>query len=168
MALRRRRTRLPDDVRASLDLPRGDRVLATAELADGWAVATVGALHVAKGGGVEHHAWVQVDGARLDPESAEVTLSWVDGAPPLVLSLVDARSHALPGAVHDRVQSSVVHSEKVTLPSGAVVRVALRRGADGDLLTQVIGTGDVDLANPVTARAVAAAEARVREAAGLR
>lgn len=168
MALLRRRPRLPDDVRTRLGLSRSDRHLATARLTDGWAVATIGGLHVIRLGAAEHHSWVDVDGARLDPESAELVLTWVDGTSPLTLPLADEGSSALPRAVHDRVQSSVIHSEKVTLSTGAVVRVALRRGADGALFTQVIGTGHVDLANPVTAQAVSAAEARVREAAGLR
>jgi len=170
MALLRRRTRLPDEIRARFDLPGGDRVIAVAELADGWAAASIRALHVATDdvvGPVPARAWSDVDGARLDTPTSELTITWVDGSEATVLRLADDRSIALPRAIHDRVQSSVVHTERVPLPSGTVVRVALRRDADGDLLTQVIGTGDVDLEDPVTAAAVDAAEARVREAAGL-
>ncbi|MCU1432872.1 MAG: hypothetical protein JWP95_1977 [Actinotalea sp.] len=170
MALLRRRTRLPDDVRARLDLASGDRVIAVAELVDGWVAASVRALHVATDdvtGPVTARDWSLVDGARLDAETSELVVTWVDGVAPSVLQLADDRSIALPRAVHDRVQSSVVHTERVPLPSGTVVRVALRKDADGTLLTQVLGTGDVDLADASTAAAVDAAEARVREAAGL-
>ena len=171
MALLRRRTAMPDAVRARLDLPRGDRVIAAAELTDGWAAASVHALHVVTGDSsdatVLRRPWSEVDGARLNAESAALTVTWVDGRAPTVLHLADDRAIALPRAVHDRVQSSVVHTERVTLPSGAVVRVALRRTADGVLLTQVLGTGDVDLNDPGTAAAVDAVEARVRETVGL-
>ena len=51
MALLRRRPNLPDAVRARLDLPAGDRVLAVAELTAGWAIATAQRLHVVPDGG---------------------------------------------------------------------------------------------------------------------
>ena len=171
MALLRRRASMPDDVRARLDLPRGDRLIAVAELTDGWAAASIHALHVVAPDANEPTAlrrpWCEIDSARLDPGTAALTITWVDGRAPTVLHLADDRSVALPRAVHDRVQSSVVHTERVIVPSGAVVRVALRRAADRTLLTQVLGTGDVDLSDPGTAAAVDAAEARVRESAGL-
>ena len=169
MSLLRRRARLPAAVKARLDLPRGDRALAIAELTDGWAVASTQRLHVLPNDetATTARAWSDVDSARLDAETAQLTLTWVDGAPATVLRLADETSIVLPRAVHERVQSSVVHTEKVALPRGANVRVALRRDPEGNLLTQVLGTGDVDLTDPGTARLVDAAEARVREAAGL-
>lgn len=168
MALLRRGPHLPDDVRSRLELRRGERVVAIGELTQGWAAATVRGLYVAlTDQPVTHRAWSDVDGARLDAAEAELTLTWVDGAQPTTLHLADDRSPALARTVHERVQASVVHTEKVTLPSGAVVRVALRRDPDQNLLTQVLGTGDVDLTDPATAELVDAAEARVREAAGL-
>ncbi|WP_199421980.1 hypothetical protein [Actinotalea solisilvae] len=166
MALLRRAPRLPDDVRGSLELRRGEKVLATAPLTDGWAVATTLHLHVA-GAGALRRAWSDVDGARLDPETAELTVTWVDGSPASVLHLDAEHARVLARAVHERVQSSVVHTARVTVPGGAVVRVALRRDADGGLLTQVLGDGRVDLSDPRTAAAVDEAEAKVREAAGL-
>ena len=168
MALLRRRATLPADVRGRLHLPRGDRAIAVAALVDGWAVATTRGLVVARDASdPERRDWSEVDGARLDPEARELTVTWVDGSPAWVLALADARSTRLPAAVHERVQSSVVHTERVTLAGGGIVRVALRRGSDGGLHTQVLGTADVDLADPRTASLVDAAEARVREAAGL-
>lgn len=167
MRLFRRSPGLPADVRERFDLPRGDRELAVGELVDGWALATTRGLHVARGGDVLERAWSDVDGARLDPEQNLLTITWVDGTRPTALRLADDRQAALPRAVHDRVQSSVVHTERVELSRGRTVRVALRRTPDGTLVTQVLGTGDVDLSDPTTAAAVDAAEARVREAAGL-
>lgn len=166
MALLRRSPRLPDDVRGSLGLRRGEKVLATAPLTDGWAVATTLHLHLA-GLTALRRPWSDVDGARLDPETAELTVTWVDGSPASVLHLDAEHARTLTRAVHERVQSSVVHTARVTVPGGAVVRVALRRDADGGLLTQVLGDGRVDLSDPRTAAAVDEAEAKVREAAGL-
>ncbi|HQY33978.1 hypothetical protein [Actinotalea sp.] len=165
MALLRRAPHLPDEVRDRLDLA-GDRPLAVGRLADGWAVATRTGLRVAVGEHVLARPWCDVNAARLDAEAVTLTVTWVDGATETVLHLADD-APALPRAVHDRVQSSVVHGEQVTVPDGQSARVVLRRAADGSLFTQVIGTGGVDLADPAVGAAVDAAEARVREAAGL-
>ena len=162
-----RRPRMPREALERLGADR-DRPLATARLTNGWAAAGVRELAVVPDAGdVLRRPWSDVDGARLDPETSELTVTWVDGAAPTVLRLADERDAALPRAVHERVQSSVVHSETVELPRGRTVRIAVRRAPDGGLLTQVLGQGRVDLADPETARAVDAAEARVRDAVGL-
>ncbi|GGB92185.1 hypothetical protein [Cellulomonas carbonis] len=166
MPLFRRRPALPDDVRERLGAARSD-VLAVAELADGWAVATRAGLAVVRGEDVLRRAWTDVDAARLSDETSALTVTWVDGTPATELALVDRSPGGLPRVLHERVQSSVVHHEQVALPGRRTVRVVLRRDADGRLFTQVIGTGHVDLTDPSTARAVDEAEARVREAAGL-
>lgn len=163
-----RRSALPDDVRADLALVRGDRVLAAGRLTDGWAVATRrGLVVVPDDGEPVRHAWSDVSTARLDAETQTLTVAWVDGRPATDLHLADARSRQLPAVLRQCVDSSVVHSERVTLPGRAVVQVVLRRDADDRLFTQVIGPGEVDLDDPATAAAVDAAEGRVREAAGL-
>ncbi|WP_225754733.1 hypothetical protein [Actinotalea sp. Marseille-Q4924] len=167
--LRRRRPPLPDDVRDRLGLAERDRPLAVGRTTnDGWVVATRAVLVVLDGAEVLRRAWVDVDGARLDPATGDLTVTWVDGTPTTRIPLVAEAARDLARAVHDRVQSSVVHGEKVELGGGRTVRVVLRRTDDGSLITQVIGAGDVDLGDPRTAAAVDAAEARVREAAGLR
>lgn len=164
-----RRSALPADVRAALDLARGERVLAAGRLDDGWAVATTHGLTVVSGVGatVLRREWTDVSTGRLDPDAETLTVEWVDGAAPSVLHLADVRSPRLPAAVRQCVDSSVVHSERVTLGDRSVVHVALRRDGTGRLFTQVMGPGTVDLTDPATAVAVDAAEARVREAAGL-
>ncbi|KGM14319.1 hypothetical protein [Cellulomonas bogoriensis] len=170
MGLFGRGRRVPDDVRSALPTSRGDRVLAEAELVDGWAVATGEGLHVLgtveDADAVVSHPWHEVDGARLDAESGELTVTWVDGTAPTTVRLKDHRALTFPRVVRDRVQSSVVHREAVQV-AGTTVRVALRRGPGGGLFTQVIGPGTVDLTDPVTASAIEEAESRVREAAGL-
>lgn len=166
-----RRPSLPDDVRAALDLARGERVLASGRLTDGWAVATTRGLVVvpaARGeGDTVRRPWTDVSTGRLDPDAETLTVEWVDGAAPAVLHLTDARDLRFPAAFRQCVDSSVVHSEAVTLADRSVVRVVLRRDGDGRLFTQVMGPGTVDLADPATAEAVDAVEARVRESAGL-
>lgn len=166
--LRRRRPALPDDVRSRLGIADGDALLAVGRTTtDGWVAATRGGLAAAEGESVLRRAWTDVDGARLDPASDELTVTWVDGTATTTLALRAETARDLARAVHDRVQSSVVHGEKVELGRGRTVRVVLRRADDGALLTQVIGAADVDLTDPATAAVVDAAEARVREAAGL-
>lgn len=168
MAFLRRRPSMPSAIRARLALPTDDRVLAEAAQADGWAVATTRMLLIAPSDGeVVRRPWSDVDGARLDAETMALTVTWVDGSLPTVLHLAENGATAFARTVHERVQSSVVHSEKVELGRRRVVRVVLRRGPDGGLLTQVIGSGSIDLGDPATAARIDAAEARVREAAGL-
>lgn len=164
-----RRRSLPTAVLTRLDVPVGDRVLAAAELRDGrWAAVTRRALYVAgPEGPVDRLPWAAVDRAVLEPTSATLTVMRVTGEKD-DLVLADAhRSRAFAQAFRERVQSSVVHSETVTLPGGTQVRVALRRDEDGELLSQVIGDGTVDLTDPTVAALVDAAEERVRAAAGL-
>lgn len=197
MPLFSRRPSLPAPLRTRLALPPGDRVLVVTELADGgWAVATRRALYVVDGPGagdppasgspaataptrpavtgadaphdpaVVRHAWAEVDRASLDAESATLVVHWVTGSSqPLALTGTGARDFAQ--VLRERVQSSVVHSEKVPVRGGGTVRVALRRDEDGELVSQVIGDGTVDLRDPAVAALVDAAERRVRSAAGL-
>ncbi len=167
MPLFRRRPSLPSDVRAGLDLRGDDRVVAAAELTDGWAVASRHALHLVRADApVRSRPWADVDRARLDPETSVLSVVWVDGTSD-DLHLTDTGRQPFPGVLRERVQSSVVHSETVTLRDGRRVRVALRRTEDAGLITQVIGDGTVDLTDPAVADVIDAAEARVREAAGL-
>ncbi|QGQ19060.1 hypothetical protein GC089_07225 [Cellulomonas sp. JZ18] len=172
MALFSRRRRLPDPVRRRLDLSSGDAVLAAAPLVEGrWAVVSRRALHLVGADDdapVARTAWSAVDRGTLDAEARRLTVHWVSGATTdLVLADDDTAARELAQTFRERVQQSVVHVEHVTLPSGGRVRVALRRDEDGELFTQTIGDGRVDLSGPDDARAVAEAEARVRAEVGL-
>ncbi|WP_263119320.1 hypothetical protein [Cellulomonas fimi] len=170
MPLFTRRPTLPDALRRSLDLPARDTVLAAAELgADGgWLVATRLALHVLPAAGDRlTRSWSQVDRGTFDPEVPSITVHWVTGdADEYVLA--DPRPARFTQTFRERVQSSVVHVQNVQVPGAGTVRVALRRDPDGTLLTQVIGSAQVDLADPGTVALVDAAEREVRAAAGLR
>ncbi|WP_066587814.1 hypothetical protein [Cellulomonas timonensis] len=167
MPLFSRRPSLPAPVRAQLALPPGDRILAVVELADGrWAVATRRALCLAGPDAVQRRPWIDVDRAQLTVETSTITVHWVDGTTE-DLPLTERGAPAFAQTLRERVQSSVVHSETVVLPGGATVRVALRRDEQGDLVSQVIGDGSVDLSQPRVGALVDAAELRVRRAAGL-
>lgn len=170
MALFPRRAALPDAVRAALDLAPRERVLASTPLADGWAVATTHGLRVVPTDGEApelRRPWVDVSGGRLEADDAVLQVTWVDGSPAARLQLADTGSMEFPRVFRQCVDSSLVHYETVQLSRGRSVRVALRRDPADGMLTQVIGTGDVDLDDPATAAAVDAAELRVRDAAGL-
>ncbi|MBO0608010.1 hypothetical protein J0911_03100 [Myceligenerans salitolerans] len=161
--------RLPEAVRAALREHGTDRPLARAELGDGgWAVASRSALVVESGGEVTvDREWCDVDRATADPESATITVEWVDGGPPLVLRLVTRGRSSFPQTLRERVQWSVVHAAPVNLPGGRSARVAVRRRANGEMFSQVVGGADLDLSDPSVAAAVDAAEARARSAVGL-
>lgn len=165
-----RRPSLPDPVRRALDVPADDRVLASAELTDGsWAVATRTELLTSDAAGetVARRPWSDVDRAGYVPETATITVSWVDGGAPLVLHLADARRTSLAQTLRERVQSSVVLSETVTFAAGLTARVAVRRDGDGELFSQVVADPGVDLTDPEVTARVDAAEGRVRSASGL-
>ncbi|WP_275006447.1 hypothetical protein [Promicromonospora iranensis] len=115
---------------------------------------------------VVHREWADVDRATYDTESNVIRVHWVDGAEPTPLPL-DGRRSVLPQVLRERVQWSVVLAEPVKLPGGGSARVAVRRRVDGELFSQVIGGSDLDLADPDIAGVIDAAEARVRNAAGL-
>ncbi len=168
MPLLRRRPALPDAVRNVLELAPGERVLAFAPLADGWAVATSHRLLVLPAEGEpSRRSWVDVNGGRLDADAAVLTVTWVDGGPATELHLADDRSMEFPRVFRQCVDSSLVHSEQVSLSGGRSARVALRRDPAGGFLTQVLGDATVDVADPAVAAALDAAEIRVRDAAGL-
>ena len=170
MPLFTRRPALPDALRRSLDLPAGDKILSSAALASdrGWLVATRQALHVLPTDGETlTRDWADVDRGTFDPEGPTITVHWVTGdadeyplEPPIPVRFAQT--------FRERVQSSVVHLKNLQLPGAGAVRIALRRAGNGELLTQVIGSARVDLADPGTAALVDAAEREVRAAAGLR
>ena len=167
MPLFSHRTVLPPDVRVLLGMSKGDRVLAAAEITGGWAIASRRALRVTGADGeILRRPWADVDRASLDPATDTITVVWIDGGT-LDLHLLDNRRPAFSRTLHERVQASVVHRETVRIPGGSQVQVALRRDEHGELFSQLIGRGRVDLTDPTVAALVDAAEARVRGAAGL-
>ena len=158
---------MPTAVRAQLDLPPRDALLAAAALVDGsYAATSRFALHHIEDSGVRSWPWTDVDRASLDPETATIHVTLVTGAS-LDLALTSERNRSFAQTLRERVQNSVVNSSSTELENGIIVRVAVRRDSDGELFSQVIAPGTVDLADPATAAVVDGLEARVRQAAGL-
>jgi len=158
---------MPTAVRAQIDLPAGDALLAAAALADGsYAAASRYTLYRVDGQAITTWPWTDVDRAAFDPEAAVVHVTLVTGAT-FDLPLTEERNRSFTQTLRERVQNSVVSSSSTKLDDGTVVRVAVRRARDGELFSQVIAPGSVDLSEPVTAAAVDGLESRVRQAAGL-
>ncbi|GAA1867503.1 hypothetical protein [Myceligenerans crystallogenes] len=161
-------TRLPDNVGRALRTSGVGRPLARARLAGGWAFAARSELVVVEAGDVVvRREWCDVDRAAADPETGTITVEWVDGFAPLVLRLVPGVPTTFPQTLRERVQWSVVHAAPVELPQGRSARVAIRRRADGEMFSQVVGGADLNLADPGVAAAVDAAESAARSAVGL-
>ncbi|UNX53517.1 hypothetical protein MF406_10975 [Georgenia sp. TF02-10] len=165
--IRRRAPRLPADLAAHL--PHGTRTLAVAELLDGsWAVTAQDALTVLGADGVRTRAsWDEVESARWDGETRQLTVFWVEGARgPLVLTTADDGVERFTSTLRERVQSSVVHSETTELPSGALVTANVRRGPGGELLSQVTARGPL-AGDRAEQDVIDELERRVRDAVGL-
>src|SRR6476646_7583239 len=120
------RPQLPEEVVAALDLPRCDRVLcfATDDNRGGHLVASTWALsYVSTAGDLElRRPWHLVDAGSWQPETATLTVTWVDGRRPGQWTL------------RERVQASVVLSTRLVLGEGRTGRVAIRQ----DLATRAL------------------------------
>ena len=165
MALFRRNTRRIGDPIGD-QVPHSERRLASADLTDGWVAATRAGIVYRLGDAVVRRAWTDVDHAALNGESSVLTITWITGET-TALPLVPEKRLTFPQVFREQVQASIVHTVQVRLPDAGAARVVLRRDAAGELLSQVIGDGRVDLADPVVARLVGAAEAELWSAAGV-
>ena len=165
MALFRRPSQ-PIGDSSSVQIPRSERRLASADLTDGWVAATRAGIVYRRGDTVVRRAWTDVDHAALNGDSSVLRVTWITGET-TALPLVPKKRLAFPQVFREQVQASIVHTVHVRLPGAGAARVVLRRDATGELLSQVIGDGRVDLSDPVVARLVGAAEAELWSAAGV-
>lgn len=136
----RRSVPVPTDVARHL----GGGTLAAAELAEGvWAAVTRSALVLVDAAGVRaSHPWEEMVYGTWDGEGRSFSVTWVDGArEPLVLRVVGEEVDDFAATLRERIQSSIVHAAGEDLPSGAHVRVLIRRDARGELLSQVTVVG---------------------------
>jgi hypothetical protein len=167
-----RRAALPPAARDRVGLDRGERALATVELADGAvAVATTHRLIVVGPAGQEEPTvtadrWVDIAAASLAPEDGVLEVDLVAGSR-RVLVLGRNRGRAFATAVRERIQHSVLLTRTVELTGRRVVRVTARRTPEGEALVQVVPGPGVSLTGPDVAAAVAEAERAVREQVGL-
>jgi hypothetical protein len=138
MPLWSRAPKVPNEMRASLSLQDGERVLASATTTDGSSiVATTRAVFLPTETGLRRIGWEQVDKAGWDWDQGTL---WVLEAAPL-----GARPHRWrvqvenPGhvidVVRERVNATVVVSQHVALAGERGVRVVGRRPPGTDVLT---------------------------------
>jgi hypothetical protein len=148
-----RRRRPPAEV-ADL-IPEGQRLLA-------WAIADTGAAVLATDRALVHQdgatPWEAVEKATW--ESGRLTIAPVDG-PPLQWDF-GAEETALPIAVRDRVQASIVVAERVDLPGGAALITARRPPRGGSPAWTVIFDSGLDPSDPELQAAATAEVERLR------
>ena len=165
-AMRRaaRRPPLPADDAADLEVG-GERVLAWAPLhGGGVAAATVVGLRVrTPQGRLVRRPWTDVDHAAWDEDSATLAVWWVGSRTPTPLEVGDETF--LPEVVHERVRASIVLTRELPLGGGRTAVVTLRKGADGELLTQAVPSRGPRLSDEQAAL-VSRAEAQLMEEAG--
>jgi hypothetical protein len=161
---------MPQDVAQDLGLGDRERVLAWARLVGGGlAAATLGEIRVrTPRGALINRTWVDVDRAEWHAESRTVVIWWVRQRQLTPLELEEAAgAPQLPIAIRERVQASVLLTGEVTVPGGRKVRVALRRAADGTVLTQALAPPGVSVADPDVAAAVRRALTVLQAEAGV-
>jgi hypothetical protein len=138
MALWSRAPKVPSEMRASLSLQDGERVLAAATTTDGASiVATTRAVFLPTETGLRRIGWEQVDKAGWDRDQGTL---WVLEAAPLGARphrwrvQVDDPGHVI-DVVRERVNATVVVSQHVALVGERGVRVVGRRPPGTDVLT---------------------------------
>jgi hypothetical protein len=137
------------------------------ELSDGsWAVAGRDALVVVGPGGVTDSAmWYQVQYARWDAATRELTIVWVDPArPPLTATTVSEDPSGFMAEVSANVTHALVIQKTAVTGSGTRITASVRRREDGRLFSALVADGPLDEAGQSAADAL---EREVREGVGL-
>jgi hypothetical protein len=181
MALSLRRSpRLPSAVRGAVGLGAGERVLMWAPVLVGAGpdvagepsgetlVATNHALYAVGPAGERTltRPWHEVDSGSWSAELTQLTVTWVDGARPGQWVLGDTT--LLPETLRERVQASVVLTQKIELGPRRTARAVIRQDLDGGgLVEQVVLGRGARADDPEVAAATAAALAYLREQVGL-
>lgn len=158
--------RLPGEAAEALGLDAGVRVLAWSPLAGGGvAAATVDGLHVfTPQGRAVHREWALVRQASWEAASGTLAVSWI--SPRQLTPLELTTPGRFPEVVHERVRSSLLLSQEVGVAGGRTVWVALRRSADGGVVTQVVPEPGVRLDDEEVAAQVRRAQEALRDEVG--
>ncbi len=162
--------RLPADAVARLGVPSREKVLAWAEspdaLAPTIAVATDRALYA--DGLAGRTPWSRISRASWEEPMLTVVVLDAGGRAQRPIRLELTQSRDLPAAVHDRVTSSVVVSERVDLGGGAKALLAARRDSDtGEIGWSVVFDAGLDPTDPDLRRAADAALGHWRGSLGI-
>lgn len=156
-------------MRAVLDLQPGERLLASAPLADGrWVVGTTRALHIVRAAGSdERHGWDQVATATWSDTASMLQVTFADGQRTVAVEFAGSPGY-LPEVVRERVEASVVLTRRIEVTGRRGVRVAVRREAPGAALsTQIVADRGVDVTDPALAARIEVELDELREQTGL-
>ncbi|HET8600462.1 MAG TPA: hypothetical protein VFL99_09060 [Segeticoccus sp.] len=168
---RPRRPGLPDSVKAALELPHGERVLAFAvdDNTAAHVVATNWSVIVVASNGVVtlRKPWHLADAGSWNQDLWTLTITWVDGSQAAQWSFKN-QSGAMAQAVHERVQSSVVLAAQLAFPGQGRGRVVIRRDhATGELLEQTLLGRGVRRDDPEVQQLLRATLDELRDQVGL-
>lgn len=124
-----------------LELDRGERTLASADVGGGVTIAATSTRLVVlrPDEPVWTRAWFEVDAVGWDGDDRVLTVVTVDGAA-LNVELGGVEQLVLARVVRERVQASLVAWEAVGVPGGRV-RVVVRKGPEGLLLQEIADPG---------------------------
>src|SRR5215213_1433963 len=118
---------------------------------------------------VVRHLWHEVAEATWEPEERVLMVRWATPGEPAVRLRLAEPPGAVPEVVRERVMSTYVLSQRVSVRGRRGVTVAVRRHAvDGSLLVQTVPDAGIDLGRPETAERVAALARELAQQVGLR
>lgn len=170
MRLFGRDPKAPAELRAALDLPRNEKVLAFA--VDDNTGATVAACTtefvVTRDGEVERRPWSQVDSGQWNPDTWTLTVTWVDRGRGAQYTFKNADTR-LPEVFHERVQASIVLAASLpTTGAGQSGRVVIRKDLrTAEMFEQVVLGRGTSASDPAVAQAIANVSADLRDQVGL-
>jgi hypothetical protein len=117
---------------------------------------------------VVRHLWHEVAEATWEPEERVLVVRWATSGEPAVRLRLAEPLGAVPEVVRERVMSTYVLSQRVSVRGRRGVTVAVRRHAvDGSLLVQTVPDAGIDLGRPETAERVAALARELAQQVGL-
>lgn len=159
---------LPADVKASLDLPRGERVLAVTKDANtGWLVGTRRALYLGDPAEWTRLPWERIDRAGWDRDAEELEVFEVADfgrVQPRHVRRIEEPGRLLE-LLHERVTASVVVTRHVPLEGSRGLRVIGRRapGTDEPIIWSALLDDALDPQDPQVRTAVERGLAMVRD-----
>jgi hypothetical protein len=165
------RAELPPAIAETLELAKGERVLAFGidDNTGGYLVATTYAFSVVSSTAerLVRRRWLSVDAAAWEPETATLTVTWADGGRGAQWTISDQLTR-LPETLRERVQASVVLSTRLTLGDRRTGRVAIRQDfATRELVAQTLLGPYARADDPEVQAHVQAALAHLRDQVGL-
>lgn len=147
------RRSIPDEVKAGLDLERGERILAAEhDPTDLWWIGTNLALYVPEESGHRRLPWERIDAARWDREAEvlRITETAPYGERTRTISARVPPAGRLLRLVRERVTASIVVNRHVPLYGKEGVRVLARRrpGTDDPLVWSMVFDPPLDPSDP--------------------